>query len=216
MKQSPIAASGGLLPVSKQMRRKIDLLVLLAVLVTGFFAIRNAQAIGDWAHGFMYSPPAEIKQLATDAGMNDLGTKLFYRFSPQIVDRQTLDHVCAGEEIGCTVGRNIYILRSVDAAEANRSTVTAAHEMLHVSYSRMSQQEIDALKAPLDVELAKPEASKIDEALKSYPTTDYYNEAHSYIGSELSGISPTLESHYGKYFSDRTKTVSAYEHSPED
>ncbi len=197
------------------MRRKIDLLVLLLVLIGGIFAVKNAQAIGDWWHAMRYDPPSEISKLADDAGMSSDGKKLFYRFSPQLVNQATLTEKCTAEKLGCTEGRSIYILQYTGQAEYNRAIVTAVHEMLHVAYSRLSPNEVRTVNSQLDTELHSYGAAEITEALKDYPKEDYYNEAHSFIGSQLDGISPGLEQHYKRYLSDRAMTVQAYRESPE-
>jgi len=198
------------------MRKKLDLLILLIVLVVGFFAARNAQAIGDWWHQQQYSPPTDIVQLADAAGMSETGRQLFYRFEPQIVSQSELDSLCSVEKLGCIEGRKIYLLQPANQTEANRTTVTAAHEMLHAAYSRLSSSEKQDLEPLLQAEMAKPAAASIAKELQGYDQADYYNEAHSFIGSELPGISAELESHYSRYFDDRAKTTAAYRASPED
>ena len=197
------------------MRRKIDALILLTVLIAGAFSVANARAIGDWWHAHIYGPSEEIVSLATDAGMNDTGKNYFYRFEPTLVDQATLDDKCSVEKLGCTEGRFIYILQPTTESERYRTIVTAAHEMLHVAYSRLSPQQRDDLEPLLKAELAKPADSGIRQELTGYAQEDYYNEAHSFIGSELPNLDRLLEQHYAKYFSDRTKTVQAYAASPE-
>jgi hypothetical protein len=197
------------------MRRKIDLVILLIVLILGVFSVLHAQSIGDWWHARTYTPPDEIVQLSNDAGMSDTGKNLFYRFEPSMVDQSTLDQKCSVEKIGCTEDRFIYILRPTNQAEENRTIVTAAHEMLHVAYSRLSQQQKDDLEPLLKAELDKSESNNIKEELNGYSQDDYYNEAHSFIGSEMPDLISQLEQYYAKYFSDRTKTTAAYEASPE-
>jgi hypothetical protein len=116
-------------------RRKVDLVILLLVLIFGALGLVHAKQVGDWWHARIYHPDAEIVQLAEDAGMNDKGKQLFYRFEPTLVDQDTLNDKCSVEKLGCTEGRHIYILRPTTDAERQRTIVTAAHEMLHVAYS---------------------------------------------------------------------------------
>ncbi|MES2970750.1 MAG: hypothetical protein V4702_00315 [Patescibacteria group bacterium] len=196
------------------MRRKIDLFILLLVLMTGFFAVRNARLIGDWWHSQQYSPPQEISKLADDAGMSNKGKQLFFRFSPQLVGQQDLDSYCDIEKLGCAEGRNIYILQYINNEEYNQSTVTAAHEMLHVAFSRLKPAQKEMLQPLLKAELDKPQAANIIKKLKDYPPEDYFNESHSFIGSELGSISPELSNYYKDYFNDRSKSTSAYNASP--
>lgn len=198
------------------MRRKIDLLILLFVLVVGGIGLTRAQQIGDWWHAQTYDPPTEIVQLADAAGMSDEGKKLFYRFEPSLVDQATLDEKCSAEKLGCTEGRFIYILKgATDQEEYNRAVVTAAHEMLHVAYSRLSESKKSEIKSLIDDEIATSAADGIARSLADYPAADYDDEAHSFVGSELAGIGSELEQYYRTYFSDRSKTTAAYAASPE-
>lgn len=198
------------------MRRLVDLVLLVIVLIIGLFAVQNAQTIGDWWHAQRFTASSDVVALGYDAGMNEAGTGLFFRFSPELVDQATLDSHCDAKKLGCTDRQSIYILRSTSDGEYNRNVVTAAHEMLHVAYSRLSQKEKADLEPLLDAELIKPVASGIVEELRGYPKADYYNEAHSFVGSELGTVGPELTSHYNQYFSHREKTTSAYTQSPED
>lgn len=197
------------------MRRKIDLVVLLAVLIAGFFALKNAQAIGDWWHAQRYDPPADIAKLAEDAGMSERGKQLFFRFSPQLVSEEQLAEICSGDKLGCVEGRSLYLLQFRNGEEYNRTIVSAAHEMLHVAYSRLLEQEKKRLEDLLDKELRKPTAAEVIKQLTAYPEADYFNEAHSFIGSEIPAVDAELEAHYRQYFADRLKTTEAFLRSPE-
>lgn len=196
-------------------RRLIDLIILLIVLVIGYFAVKNAIAIGDWLFFRSYTPSAEVEKIATDAGMSEEGRKLFYRLDPQFVDRKTINEECGTDALGCTVGKNIYILNDFTPRQYNRSIVTAAHEMLHVAWSRLGDNEIMALKADLDEQIKLIDTDLLKK-FRSFQGDDYYNEAHSYIGTEQPELTPDLQSHYEKYFDDRPKVINALQASPEN
>lgn len=192
------------------MRKKIDILVLLFVLIGGTAALMNAVAIGDWWHAQRYDPPSDIEKIAEDAGMSELGIKYFYRFSPELVGQSVLDTYCDVEKLGCVEGTSLYILDFETEAEYRRSIVTASHEMLHVAWSRLSEEEISELETLLEEELALPHGAKINDQLEEYPESERINEAHSFIGSQLENIDAELETHYEQYFSDRSKSTQAY------
>lgn len=206
------------MPLQLRRHSKIDILLLLVVAVGGFFAVKYATAIGDTWHSWFYRPSPAIQMLADDAGMNARGKQLFYRFSPQMVGAAMLDSHCGSATLGCAEGRHIYILQSSDTTQQERNIVTAAHEMLHIAYSRLSggdkqvlQHEIDQLLSSNDGAVAR----SIREQLQTYSRADYYNEAHSYIGSEMANAGPGLNAYYGRYFADRSKTTNAFLASPE-
>ncbi len=197
-----------------QVRIKIDFIILLLVFVVGFFVIKNVHTVGDYFWSFTHKPSTEMINIANGAGMNDTGKRLFLRLSPSLADQDSIKQLCGDKKLGCTVGRNIYILKNTNETEFNTTIVTAAHEMLHVAYSRLSSTEKDRLASLIDAELQRTDANKIKDKLSGYPAEDYYNEAHSYIGSELSNISPDLEQYYAKYFYNRSKSTQAYNNSP--
>lgn len=197
------------------LRRKIDLVLLLLVVIAGIYGATHAQQIGDWWHTRTYHPSDEIVKLADDAGMSETGKRLFYRFEPTLVDQTTLDDKCTAEKLGCTEGRFIYILQPTNEAEYSRAIVTAAHEMLHIAYSRLPKQQQEDVHALLQTELTRPAAESIVKALEGYPQADHDNEAHSFFGSQLGELSNELEQYYTEYFNNRNQTVAAYAASPE-
>ncbi len=195
-------------------RTLIDLVILLFVGIFGLIAVKNATAISDWWFFRSYTPSSEVTQIATDAGMSEYGRKLFYRLDPQFVDRTEIREKCGSDALGCTVGRNIYILNDHSTAQYNRSIVTAAHEMLHVGYSRLDKNTLEGLKTALDEQIERSDA-KLVEKFSKFTGEDYYNEAHSYLGSEEPDLIPALDTHFRQYFDDRNKTLEALEESPE-
>lgn len=199
-----------------QRRRQIDLLILALVLVGGVFAAKNAQSIGDFWHERTYKPSSEIVQLAEAAGMSDEGKRLFYRFSPSLDDKDEILNQC-GPKLGCAVGRHIYILRGSNDATRQSEVVTAAHEMLHIAYSRLTDDERTEVNDLLETELNNGRHPNTEKEIQFYKSRglDYLNETHSYVGSEEGNLSNDLENHYAQYFSDRQKVLDAYKDSPE-
>ncbi len=195
-------------------RTLVDLLILLFVLIVGYFAVRNATAIGDWWYFRSYTPSEEVVKLADDAGMSDYGRKLFYRLDPQFVDRITINEKCGSDALGCTVGRNIYILNDFTPRQYNRTIVTAAHEMLHVAWSRIGAEDLETLKDNFGEQIELIDAD-LFKKFRGFTGEDYYNEAHSYIGTEEPDLIKDLETHYEQYFDDRQKVINALQASPE-
>lgn len=196
-------------------RRLVDLIILFITLVIGYFAVKNATAIGDWLFFTRYTPSAEVEQIATDAGMSEYGRKLFYRMDPQFVDRRTINEECGTDALGCTVGRNIYILNDRTPSQYNRSIVTAAHEMLHIGYSRLTEDQLVTVNGELDKQIELIEGDLLKK-FNTFSGESYHNEAHSYIGTEEPRLIDSLEVHYKQYFDDRNKVLQALQASPEN
>lgn len=186
----------------------------MIVIALGTIAVFNAQNIGDWYHSMTYDPPEEIVEIADGAAMSDKGRMLFYRFSPRVFSANDISSLCGQETLGCAEGQSIYILTYSNDREYNQSVVTAAHEMLHVAYSRLSEEEKQNVDDMLEIQLNSPLLKNVVKKLADYPEADYFNEAHSYVGTEVANLNSELEDYYDTYFADRSKVVDAYKASP--
>ena len=199
------------------MKRKtlLQSCLLVFVIILGFVLIPKAPEIGDRFRLINYKPSSEIEKLADSAGMKQRGRRLFYVYNPEFSSQAKLDYACgkATKPIGCISGTKILIKRPQSKSDNSEATVTAAHEMLHVAYSRLSRKD----RAEID-ELIKSEIVNLDTFIQN-DIEEYSgsgdeviaDESHAIIGSQASNLAPELEKHYTQYFSNRQKTVSAYE-----
>ena len=190
--------------------------VLFALAGLIFF---NRQYVIDEARLFRYTPSAEVKSIAEMTTMKDEGKRYFYASHPEINDRQAFNSNCSdhGEEtiiLGCYKALNIYIFDVTDPRLPGVKEVTAAHEMLHAAYDRLSddeRQRIDKLvKAEVD-RIADPRLADLVKVYNKTEPGELLNEMHSIVGTEVGDISPDLEQYYSRYFSDRAKVVNLSE-----
>ncbi len=89
--------------------------------------------------------------------------------------------------------------------------VTAAHEVLHAEYDRLSRTErenVDKLAAEFFANLSNDRIKRTIERYKSKDPSVVPGELHSILGTEIRDLSPELETYYSRYFSDRSKIVS--------
>ncbi len=199
--------------------RILSLLTLIALLVVPVGLFLNRQAIFDWYRLRNYSPPAEIAQLAETTTMTDEAKRLFYVFYPELQDKEAFNASCRNIELsivlGCYVqGQGIYIFRVVDPRLDGIEEVTAAHEMLHVAYERLSRSERERVDTLTREAFDLVTNERIIRTLDSYRERDagvVPNELHSIIASEVRDIPEELEAYYAKYFTDRTAVVSLSE-----
>jgi hypothetical protein len=119
--------------------------------------------------------------------------------------------------LGCYRSADIFILDVVEDQLEPVESVTAAHEMLHVVYARLNDDEKSRLAVLLDAQFAVVANNRILDEIDGYrqdPNSDLYNEMHSIFGTELNTLIPELQDHYQDYFSDRSKVIAesdAYE-----
>ncbi|HEX9153253.1 MAG TPA: hypothetical protein VF809_00350, partial [Candidatus Saccharimonadales bacterium] len=123
--------------------------LLLALLVAGNVGvwIRKDQ-IADWWRLRNYRASLEVAVLATDTTMTGWGQNLFYINHPTLEGKEAFNKHCSnyGEEtavLGCYLGnrQGIYLYAVTDSRLEGVRQVTAAHEMLHQAYDRLSSKE---------------------------------------------------------------------------
>jgi hypothetical protein len=154
-------------------------------------------------------------QLADNAGMEGRGRELFYMSEPVVEDRQAFNQDCTNQSeesivLGCYKAQKIYLFNVTDQRLNGVKEVTAAHEMLHAAYERLSGDErkrINALLEPQIQQIADPRLTTLIKLYNKQEPGELYNEMHSILGTEYPNLSPELESYYKQYFSDRQKVV---------
>ncbi len=186
-------------------------------------AILAVPAIAWWQRDFLfdtwrlhgYTPSSEVVHLADATTMTADARHLFYVYRPELQDKTAFNASCANEEqtvvLGCYIlHRGIYLYNVPDSRLNGVKEVTAAHEMLHAQYDRLSSKErnrIDALTAAqLKTITDKRLLDTIDNYRKSDPSV-VPNELHSILGTEVRNLSPELEAYYKRYFTNRSAIV---------
>ena len=189
---------------------------VLAALIATFFAIwANRYQISDYIVLRGYTQPSEIVQLATDTTMNDTGRHLFYVKKPRVLDRTSFGDNCKTTEQtiveGCYNGINIYIFKVDDPKLNGVEQVTAAHEMLHAAYDRLSSADRKRIDGLTEATLKRLNDSRLNSLVDSYRKQEpdsIPNELHSILGTEVRDVGPELEAYYSRYFNNRSKIVN--------
>lgn len=196
------------------------LLVLLACVGGALTLVINRQAVLDQLSVWQYTPSAEIVSFAERSGMSDTGEFYFYTSHPSLLDASAFNKECDRKEhgtaiLGCYNGQYIYIYNVPNKDLDGIREVTATHEMLHAAYDRMSETEKQNIHGLLEAEYDKLRSDKnVAERMAFYDRTEpgeRDNELHSVIGTEVLSLSPELENHYRRYFSDRSKVVMLHQ-----
>jgi hypothetical protein len=201
----------------KRLKRHLGMAIMIAIVIIG---IRFTQDLEDWSKLLHYQPAPEIAKLATDTTMTDTARRLFYVNQPTIESRKLSLNLCKSTEhtivLGCYVPRKGIFLQAVtDHRLQGVMEVTAAHEMLHVVYQRMSLLEQRQINQQLQAVLGKLENARIIKLVETYRNQDpgsVDNELHSILGTEVRNLGSELEEHYRKYFTDRSTIVVFSEH----
>lgn len=180
----------------------------------------NRQFIFDYARLRNYTPSASVQRLASDSTLNDKSRKVFYVNRPEIQDKAAFKTDCpngGGEKtivLGCYHGdqNGIYLLQVQDKRLDGVLQVTAAHELLHAQYDRLSskqKQEVDRML--LDYFRNQLQDERIKETIEGYRKSEpneLVNEMHSIFATEIRTLPPQLENYYKQYFDNRSQIVS--------
>lgn len=159
-------------------------------------------------------------QIADQVQFTDTGKFYFYADNPSVESGLSFNISCKNKEsgtavLGCYTGDRIYIFDVNDDRLDGIEEVTAAHELLHAIYIRMSDGEKSRIN-----ELVEAEYMKLKDDTKFAKRMAYYartepgerdNELHSIIGTEVADISQELEEHYSKYFVSRERIVAFHD-----
>ncbi|PID31791.1 hypothetical protein CR970_03935 [Candidatus Saccharibacteria bacterium] len=164
-----------------------------------------------------YEPPAAIVQLADDTTMRPDARRVFYASRPVLETQGSFTH-CPGNEktvvLGCyTTERSIYLYDVPDSRLDGLEQVTAAHELLHALYERLSAGEQARINQLLDDAFSTVQNERIINNIEAYRKAgaDVQNELHSIMASEVRQLPPELEEYYARYFVNRIAIVGYME-----
>lgn len=202
--------------ITKSSKSLASIIVSVGVIAGSVYGVLHARDILDWAILRNYNPPAQVVQLADQTTMTDTARRVFYVNKPDIQDKANFKGSCSQAEqtivLGCYVeNKGIYLLGVDDPRLQGVVQVTAAHEVLHAHYDRLSGDErakVDRMTAEYFAGLNNDRVKKVVENYRKKDASIVPNELHSILGSEVRNLSPELEAYYGKYFKDRNAVVA--------
>ena len=194
---------------------------LLFGILAALLILTKHQAVYDWLRLRGYTPPANIVALANDDGLTASAKRVLYVNHPFIQNKVDFAKSCPNGDketavLGCYVPnqRGIYVLSVADSRLAGIEQVTAAHELLHAEYDRLSVGDKKQVNGWLmDYYQHELQDTTIKKQLDSYKKTepnDLVNEMHSIFGSEVNGLPERLETYYKRYFTNRSKITGYY------
>lgn len=204
--------------------RRWPYLVIVAWLIAAGLVYLFRQDLYDWWRLQDYQTPSSIITLARDDTMTGYATKLLKINHPKLLNSRSFSTLCpnkGGEKtivLGCYHGNEagIYLLKVSDPRLSGVEQVTAAHEMLHAAYDRLSKND----KANVNAMLLKYYRNDLKDPwikseIASYQKTEpgyVINEMHSVFGTEVAKLPKDLANYYSRYFTNRQKIVSYAKH----
>jgi hypothetical protein len=200
-------------------RQSLLLFFTLVLMAVPFLVWWKAQALTDWVQLRNYSPPAAIVGIATEDTLTPYARHVFYVNHPDLESSAAqFRQDCNQDEktiiLGCYHPNQdgIFVYDVQNQALAGIQEVTAAHEMLHAAYDRLSSKDKNYIDGLLqDYYKNQLTDQRVIDTMNEYRQTepnDLVNEMHSVFGTEISSLPAPLEQYYSRYFTHRQAVTS--------
>ena len=168
----------------------------------------------------MFEPSAAIAAIPERSGMSDEGKFYFYVTHPRLEEAAQFNADCRKDEsaspvIGCYAGATdtIHIYDITNKELDGIKEVTAAHEMLHAVWARLSITERSQLEVQLHAAYDRVKTPALEARIAHYAKAGeavVTSELYAILPTEVKDIGEELESHYQRYFNNRQKVVALY------
>ena len=192
-------------------------LISLLVLLGALLIFQNRQYLQDQVVAWQYQPSPEMTAVIDGTSLSEEGRFLIAASRSELLPRDAFNNACRSvmseqtAVLGCYTNNRIHLFDIDDKRLDGIKEVTAAHEMLHAAYQRLSVAERQRIDGLLEKQSLGSEEQRIGELMAEYAKSEpgeRLNELHSIVGSELGSLSPELETYYAQYFSDRQALVA--------
>ena len=200
------------------MSKKLSLikwLILAGLLAVVIVLVLQRDRVYDYYRGITYKPSAEMVKIRDSLDLTSEGEFLFNASQPVLSERDEFNQNCRPTDaetaiLGCYVMENIYVYNIEDEQLRGIKELTAAHELLHAVYARMSDEEKGELESILK-QVYKNNKEILEDDLKIYSSSEQSEELYVRAGTEVKILPDILEKHYAKYFTNQDKVVGYYD-----
>ena len=161
----------------------------------------------------------QLVELLRAATMTAAARRIVASVNASVDDKSQFVDDCPVQEtpdslvFGCYGRGTLRVLRVDRPDLAPMMVVSAAHEMLHGAYERLSRPERGKVDAAIEQAYAAIDDPQLTDLVASYEITEpgeRLNELHSILATQETTLPPVLERYYRRYFTDRHRIVTAY------
>lgn len=205
---------------TSRLRTVFAFIASVALIGLSVWVFINRQYISDQLSVWQYSPSQSISSISERAQLTDHGKLVFYATTPEVSTGDTFNGQCPRREVaspilGCYTSHDRIFIFDIDNAELDGiEEVTAAHELLHAAWTRLGSAEKDRLSLHLQRAYESVQDSAMKQRMAYYQRTEpteFANELHSILATEVSELAPELEAHYEKFFANRQAIVAMHD-----
>ena len=174
----------------------------------------NHQFARDFVRSLSFQPTAEVANIEEVLNLTSSGSLIFRASNPQLEGRNTFNEHCFSYNpgvsvLGCYTNNGIYIydIKNEDLQGIIEST--AAHELMHAIWARLSEADQN-IAAPLLAEVYAKHPSAF-WVIEDYAEDSRTDELFARVGTEVAEIPSELEEIYARYFNNRAAIVTFYD-----
>lgn len=200
---------------AKNRSRELVAVLATSLVMIGGYAILQSTLVQDWWKGVNYDESVAMSEIRQDLELTSVGERIFLATQPALEGAEDFNEHCNSHRtdvslLGCYTRDKMYIyeIQHSDLKDSNK--VTAAHELLHAAWERMSNGERGRVEAMLE-RFRQENPTWAEEELKLYNEGEQLEELYTRIATKLRDIPEELEQHYQTYFKNRLKIVEFYE-----
>lgn len=193
----------------------VSIAISLTIILGAGWLFLNRQFVADQVTVWSFQPSAAVESIEQRIKLTDEGRFYFYVTQPVVAGADSFNVDCPRQEpespiLGCYTMGKMFIFDIKNSELDGIKEVTAAHEMLHAVWERMSEPEQARLSALLRTAYEQNTNDELASRMAYYERTqpgDFFNELHSILPTEFATLSPELEDHYAAFFQDRQLIV---------
>ena len=187
---------------------------LLLMAFVAFFAL-NFATIKDIIVGLSYHPTSEMTEIRDSLGLTAKGARIFNATLPELKEKEEFNQICRDVEsanaiLGCYGGDRVYVYNISSDELVGVREATAAHELLHAVYHRMSADEKREIRDAL-ISVYQKNQETLGEEIDIYEDDKKEEELYVRAGTEIVELPEILERHYGAIFENQDLIAEYYQ-----
>lgn len=200
--------------VKKKLATVYTIIGVVLVLISVGIAL-NFGFLRDFLSAIRYQPSDEVAQIRDKLDLTERGWVIFGASTPELKNKQEFNQYCRDKEnataiLGCYRSEKIYIYNILDEELDGIRELTAAHELLHAVYQRMSDKEKEEWNKKLE-EIYNAHKDILGEEIELYDDAQKKEELYVRAGTEIKNLPEELEKHYAEIFRNQDKIVAYYD-----
>lgn len=200
---------------SKKAKKITSAICIIIILACGVYFLLEQDFMQDRLTAWSFNPTPEVAALEEKLNLTNDGKLIFNASTPVLESREDFNEHCDSHEreisiLGCYTNRKIYLYDIKTDELPGVVESTAAHELLHAIWERLSTSEQNAIKSELD-QVYKDNYDMLSKDLEVYDADEYTDELYVRAATQIANLPSKLEEHYAKYFNDQDAIVAYYD-----